>query len=274
MNLALPQAVAALGMLTTPGRKAVAQLALPTDLFMVTAHHGRCGQSLDLVVTLLRTRPQRFRSSMAGELAYALLTPAGLLALLRAPLEGAADDRLALARFCSPAELLTLHDTLLMATDGPSRLQHFARWIESRIRQRHGLSRQQQRVAEAAALIQRQPGTAQLADLRSQLHVSRRQLERDFRFWLGVSPAAYARLVRFQRAAAALAGGEGLSATAAAHAFTDQAHLSRAFRELSLLTPREFSRRAAAAHRPDAQMLAGRVVVVDAPASQAGPDAG
>jgi AraC-like DNA-binding protein len=271
----LPQSLAALGMLCTPGRAATAQLALPTDLFMVTAHRSQQGDAIDLAVTPLRTRPERFRSSMAGELAYALLTPAGVLALLRAPLKGTTDARLALAQFCSPAEFRALRDALLVAADGPGRLQHFARWIESRMRQRHGFGRQQQRLAEAATLIERQGGAADLRDLRAGLHVSRRQLERDFRDWLGVSPAAYARLVRFQLAAAALADGERLSAAAAAHAFTDQSHLSRAFRELSSLTPREFAGLAAAAARhPGRQALGGRIVVVAAPAGRVEPNTG
>lgn len=144
-------------------------------------------------------------------------------------------------------------------------MQLFGAWIESRIKQRHRFGAQQQRVAEAAMRIQRHPGPVDLAGLRSELMVSQRQLERNFRFWLGVSPAVYARTVRFQRAAMSLAGGEALSGTAAGHAYADQSHLNRAFRQLSSLTPREFARRSAGPQQHAARhALAGRVVVIDA----------
>lgn len=196
--------------------------------------------------------------------AAALLTPAGLLALLRAPLDGAADRRIALAQFCGAAEQRALQDALQAEADPQRRMTRFGAWIEGRIGQRHRFGAPQQRVAEAATLIQHDPGPPDLAALRRGLRVSQRQLERDFRFWLGVSPAAYARLVRFQRAAMALAGGLAPSHAAADHAFTDQSHLHRAFRRFSALTPREFSHLAASRHA-ERQSLAGRVVVLDAP---------
>jgi AraC-like DNA-binding protein len=275
MNGSLPSHLAALGWLPTPGGESRAQLALPTDLFLVTVHCGDGSRApggsppaLELAVTLLRTRPEQFRSRVAGDLAYALLTPAGLLWLLRAPLHGAADRRLPLARFCSPVELHALRDALLDEADPAARMRLFGAWIEGRIKQRHRFGVQQQRVAEAAALIQGHHGPLDLAALRGGLLVSQRQLERDFRFWLGVSPAVYARIVRFQRAAMSLAGGEALSDAAAGHAYADQSHLNRAFRQLSSLTPREFAHVASQPRRhAERRALAGRVVLVDAPAA-------
>jgi AraC-like DNA-binding protein len=269
----LPSHVAALGWLSTSGRGSRALLAVPTDLFMLTVHCGdgtpdrdRPEPAAELVVTLLRTRSERFRSREAGELAFALLTPAGLLALLRAPLEGASDRRIPLTRFCRPTELRALRDGLRGETDPALRMRLFGAWIEGRINQRHSLGTQQQRVAEAAALIRRCPGPLDLGGVRSDVFVSQRQLERDFRYWLGVSPAVYARIVRFQRAAMALAEGQALSDTAAGHAFADQSHLNRSFRQLSSLTPREFAQQAARPRQPDdRRALAGRVVVVEAP---------
>lgn len=269
MSLGLPLHVAALGCLATPGRGSRPQLALPTDLFMVTVHCAvpPAGErdALEMTVTLLRTRPERFRSRSPGELAFALLTPAGLLDVLRAPLAGATDARLPLARFCTQAELRGLRDGLLDAPDAAARMQFFAAWIEDRIRRRHRFGRPQQRVAEAAVWIQRHAGPADLSRMRGDLHVSQRQLERDFRLWLGVSPAVYARLVRFQRAAMDLAAGAAPGEAAAAHAFFDQPHLTRTFRQLSALTPREFARAAAGEHPAQRRALAGRVVVLEAP---------
>jgi AraC-like DNA-binding protein len=269
----LPPNLAALGWLATPGRQADPHLALPTDLFMVTVHRSRpcaprsdADDALDLAVTLLRTRPERFRSSAAGELAYALLTPAGLVALLRAPLDGQTDRRLQLAQYCSPAELRDLRGKLLAAPAAAARTLVFGAWIEARLNQRHRLGWQQQRVAEAATRIQHAPGNVTLDVIRRELNVSPRQLERDFRLWLGISPAGYSRVARFQRAAAALASGQSLSHVAAQVEFADQAHLSRGFRQLSSLSPRQFvSAISRPISRADQRQLAGRWILVDAP---------
>lgn len=267
--------LAAIGWVPTGRHAQAAQLALPTDLFMVTAHCGAAAvdgggacmpPQLEMSVTLLRTRPERFFSKDPGQLAFALLTPAGLLALLRAPLQGATDQRMSLARFCDAAQLRTLRDALCNAGDASERMQRFAAWIEGRIRQRHLLGVSQQRVAQAASLMQRSDSPLLLSPLHAQLQVSQRQLERDFRFWLGVSPAGYSRLVRFQRAASAIAEGEALGQAAAGHAFADQSHMNRSFRQLSSMTPREFVRLAATPHRnAERRSLAGRVVLLEAP---------
>lgn len=269
MTAATPPLVAALGWLPTAGPRGQPQLALPTDLYMVTLHcgedaRGGAAPGMELAVTLLRTRPERFRSRSAGTLVFALLTPAGLLAFLRAPLEGLADRRLPLAAFCSADELRRLRDALLASPDPALRMQLFAGWIERRVAQRHRYGVAQQRLAEAAALIQDLQGPLDLAGVRRELRVSPRQLERDFRAWLGVSPATYARTVRFQRAAWLLAGGGALADTAAALAFADQPHLTRTIRQLSSLTPRAFARAAASCRAPGSRLLAGRVIVVDA----------
>jgi hypothetical protein len=119
------QPMAALGWLPTSGPGAQPLLALPSDLFMVTVHCGggakpgdaQAEATMDVAVTLLRTRSERFSSRSAGELAFALLTPAGLLALLRAPLEGATNRRMSLGHYCRPGELSALRTALLDETD-------------------------------------------------------------------------------------------------------------------------------------------------------------
>ncbi|MDR6536158.1 hypothetical protein [Variovorax soli] len=64
---------------------------------------------------------------------------------------------------------------------------------------------QAERVAAATSL----PEAPELSvdELARQHRVSRRELERDFRRWLGIAPAGCARLVRFQCAARAIADG-------------------------------------------------------------------
>jgi AraC-like DNA-binding protein len=268
------QPMAALGWLPTSGRGGQPLLALPSDLFMVTVHCGggakpgdaQAEATMDVAVTLLRTRSERFSSRSAGELAFALLTPAGLLALLRAPLEGVTNRRMSLGHYCRPGELSALRTALLDETDPGLRVRKLGAWIEERSRSRYRWAAQQQRVAEAAASIQHSEHGLNLEALRRALRVSPRQLERDFRHWLGVSPAAYGHIVRFQRAAMALASGSTPSETAAAHGYADQSHLSRAFRQLSSLTPRELARQAASPRRQaERQAVAGRLVVLELP---------
>jgi AraC-like DNA-binding protein len=276
------QHLAALAWLDVQALQGREHLALPTDLFVVSV----CGAApepglgsgpastgeLQVVVSMLRTRPARCEVA-AGEpgagadrLLLALLTPAGLIRVLRAPLDGLTDRRLPLAHFCGLAEERRLREALLGAVDVHERLRRLGHWVESRAQQRQGLRAAQRRTARAAGLLL-QPGAAVgLPALARQLGVTQRQLERDFRRWLGVSPALYARVVRFQRAAALVcAGGRFLDAVFE-HGYADQSHLNRSFKALSGLTPGELAALASPPHRADERAaLAGRVWMVDAP---------
>ncbi len=265
--------VAALGCLVTAGPRE--HLALPSDLYMLTVHRAAGSAALDIAVTLLRTRAERFRSQGGSQLAFALLTPRGLLALLRTPLQGRADGRVWLDALCTAAELRRLRGLLLRGAGLGERLFGFARWLEERIKRRHGLGPAQARVAEAAASLHHATDAApDWAALRARLGLSRRQVERDFSTWLGVSPHGYARLLRFQRTAQMLAQGltqgQGLVEAANANCFFDQAHMNRSFQGYATLTPRELAAAAAFPQRRlEQRALAGRVLLVDAPAATA-----
>ena len=120
-------------------------------------------------------------------------------------------------------------------------------------------------MADATVWLQREAGAFDGAALGESLAVSTRQLERDFRTWLGLSPAAYVRLVRFQRVARAVVDGAPLADIASMH-YCDQPHLNRRFREFSALTPRAFAQLARQPQRRAEQhALAGRVFLLDAP---------
>lgn len=255
--------------------------ALPSDLFVVTVYCDDgllCGQAeegrdLEVVVSALRTRPAEFRSTGDGELAVALLTPLGLLQAFRTPLEGLTDCRLPLAYFCGWNEQRRLRDTLSATATPEDRLQHLSAWIERRIADTRHLAGPPRRVAEAAMTLYAARGepmaTQEVAD---RLAVGRRQLERDFRRWLGVSPGNYTRLVRFQRAAASVLEGRELMHVAADHGYADQPHMTRAFRETAGVTPGEIAawgREAGGAALGRA--LAGRVLMVQAEPAPAAP---
>jgi AraC-like DNA-binding protein len=248
-------------------------LSMPFDMFMLTAY---CDEGLlcleegeqaglEVVVTALRSKPGRFVSLGSGELAMALLTPEGLLRLLRAPLRGLLDRRVPLDHFCSHQAQRALRARLMSASGPQERLARFGRWIESRVLGTRSLSLPESRVTQATNALRSEWLPAGGIDhLAASLAVTRRQLERDFDQWLGTSPVAYARLVRFQRAAAAIAQGEPLAAVASDGGFTDQAHLTHVVRSLSSLTPRQLRDDATKPGRAFARSaFAGRLLMID-----------
>jgi AraC-like DNA-binding protein len=70
--------------------------------------------------------------------------------------------------------------------------------------------------------------------------VSRRQLERNFAHWIGTSPRHLAQVARLQSVSRHARSGGGLADVAAASGYADQAHMTRAVRQLTGLTPRQF----------------------------------
>jgi len=253
-------------------------LGLPSDLYLLTVYCGdtlicrEAGEeaALDVSVHSLRTRPGSFRSLGHGHMAVALLTPAGLLTVLRAPLEGIADRRVPLEYFCGRAEQRRLHAMLMDAGTTDDRMQAFGRWIEDRLQARRSLSLAESRVSQATAALQLPADSAppDIPRLAAMLAVTRRQLERDFHKWIGVPPAGYARLVRFQSAAGALARGARILDVAMDCGFADQSHLTRVVRELASVTPRELCLDAAKPGRASARaLMAGRVLTLAGHAS-------
>jgi AraC-like DNA-binding protein len=257
--------IAALGSLGTPVDGKVEHMALPVDLYMLTAHFAHDGGQLEIAVTALRTRAERFRSRAAGQLAFALLKPRGMMLLTGLPLRGRTDCRLSLEEFCPTDEREQLRGSLMRCAGDQARVERFAQWMEHRLERRRALGVQQSRVASAAEwLHHRSSGPVHWPSLCDGIGTSRRQLERDFDYWLGISPAGFDRLVRFQRAAQAMVTGERLVDAAHGHHFYDQPHLTRTCKTLTSLTPRQL---AAAATRPqrrlEQQALCGRILVVD-----------
>lgn len=83
---------------------------------------------------------------------------------------------------------------------------------------------------------------APIQDLADEQHVSRRQLERDFERWLGVSPRHLAQVAQVQGVARSIFAGATLADAAAARGFSDQSHMSRVVKQLTGVTPRHFAR--------------------------------
>ncbi|WP_343800810.1 helix-turn-helix domain-containing protein [Marinobacterium maritimum] len=71
--------------------------------------------------------------------------------------------------------------------------------------------------------------------------LSQRQIERHFRSWLGMTPKHYQRILRIKQAICFLRGHKNanLADVAYAFGFSDQAHMTREFRTIARITPRQ-----------------------------------
>jgi len=84
-------------------------------------------------------------------------------------------------------------------------------------------------------------GQARVAEVAERLGWSPRQLEREFRSGVGLSPKAFARIIRFQNLLRLVGEGTLREWTRLAHegGYADQPHMVREFREFSGQSPTE-----------------------------------
>jgi AraC-like DNA-binding protein len=187
------------------------------------------------------------------------LTPAGALALLRdveayndavVPLDealGRDGTRLVerLADAPSWAARLDLLDASSFATREVPRLAPEVVWLRSQLVATQGQSR--------------------VEPLMDETGWSRRHVTARFRRQLGITPKAYARLLRFQHATALLmdaGAGRSLADVAMAAGYYDQSHLTRDFAALAGLTPGTYAADATAG--PEVRFLQDPEVVAPA----------
>ncbi|HSS22211.1 MAG TPA: helix-turn-helix domain-containing protein [Pyrinomonadaceae bacterium] len=97
------------------------------------------------------------------------------------------------------------------------------------------------RLEAAVAEVRRSRGQTRINDLAQRLDVSSRQLEREFRSGIGLSPKALARTIRFQNLLRLV--GEGVlrewAHVALESGYSDQPHMVREFREFAGQSPNE-----------------------------------
>jgi AraC-like DNA-binding protein len=194
-------------------------------------------------VTGIRQWVGRFTSPTAGCLAlFALLTPLGAVQLLNSRrLDAAPRIRAPLAHLLDLSMTRQLESHVLMAGDLPAKLAAFGTWLEQRGHQRGLQNRDALRAARAAMRLCAEP-TAAMERVADEQHVSRRQIERDFSRWLGVSPRHLSQVARVQGVARRAHAGASLADAAAEMGFADQSHMNRVVRQLTGVTPREFVR--------------------------------
>lgn len=97
-------------------------------------------------------------------------------------------------------------------------------------------------VARAWQLLLCTHGGTRVADVADQVGWSRRHLGQRFTAELGISPKEAARVFRFQHSRKLVTTGHRLADAAAIAGYSDQAHLSREWRELAGYSPTEYLR--------------------------------
>lgn len=275
--------VAALGWLDFDAGQGAMHANLASDLFIVTLHVAdspegihALGPDLHVVITPVGEQPRQYRVAGHSQIAVATLTVGGMLSLFKPALLGLADRPVSLAEVCGAARTRQLWTALQNCRSVSACVTVFGRWLEAGLLEAGPLSAADGRVARSALRLSGMALSGYDAHALARLEgVTRRQLERDFRHRLGLSPGAFSRVARFQRAAAAVATGAAFADSALEHGYADQAHLNRAFKAYSGLTPRALAVQGA---RPGRELLraglAGRVMLLDVPAATAATAAG
>jgi AraC-like DNA-binding protein len=270
--------VAALGWLDFDAGQGATHANLASDLFIVTlqvadtaAGIDGLGPHLHVVITPVSQQPRQYRVAGHSQIAVATLTVGGMLSLFKTDLLGLTDRPVPLAELCGEARTRALWMALQGCHSVSACVAAFGRWLEAGLLEAGPLSAADGRVARSALRLSSTSLTGYDAQALARLEgVTRRQLERDFRQRLGLSPGAFARVARFQRAAAAVASGAAIADSALEHGYADQAHLNRAFKAYSGMTPRALALQGA---RPGRELLraglAGRVILLDVPTASA-----
>jgi AraC-like DNA-binding protein len=102
--------------------------------------------------------------------------------------------------------------------------------LEQHVRQASRAQTRLDALERAVAAVERHAGDVRVAQLVEQVCLGRRQLERQFRQAVGLTPKQFCRAVRFQHVLARLRDGQtNRAALAAEFGFTDQSHLRRDF---------------------------------------------
>ena len=94
----------------------------------------------------------------------------------------------------------------------------------------------------ALSRLQQSKGALSLKALQEDIRLSERGLERKFKQWVGISPKVFSRVCRFQAALHQLRTGNyhKLSDIAFDHAYADQSHFIRSFREFTGFSPYQY----------------------------------
>lgn len=194
------------------------------------------GQTLGFAVLQLQ-RSGHFSAAMSGRCAAfgVSFRPMGLRRFLRTPISEFSQPSLSLSEVWG-AHAADLTERLAQAPTNPARFK----LMESVLWQRlHDPERLHDHIAHAVCLLSDPFTVRRIADLASALGLRERQFLQAFREETGMTPKAFARVMRLNGALQLLrrkVHARGTDVAAMCNYF-DQAHLVREFRELTGMTP-------------------------------------
>ena len=179
------------------------------------------------------TRPMRIAPTGAVDVVGIRFEPHGAPLGLGLPSEELVDRALPLAEVAA----VRAGDWMerLAASDWRSRVLMLERELQGLV----DVRRSDPLVEAASRIIGRSGGRVTVDRLSRELGVRPRRLERRFRAHVGIAPKKLCRITRFQHLLGELASGT-LAGAAVRCGFTDQAHLTRDFRDFAGMTPAAF----------------------------------
>ena len=159
------------------------------------------------------------------------LTPIGARMLLGLPMGELAGQTVALGDVLGGGDL---GERLAELPDWPARFAAFDAFLLGRLRD---AAAPRPDVAHAWARLERSHGGVAIGALCRELGCSGRHLSARFGEEVGMAPKAFARVLRFERAAALLARGVAPAEVSATCGFADQSHLNRDVRAFAGRSP-------------------------------------
>jgi AraC-like DNA-binding protein len=121
-------------------------------------------------------------------------------------------------------------------------LAKLRRWVDARLAACGGRVAPV-RVQEAIALLARGSGASHVAKVAHAVGMTERSLRRELTLWSGLAPKSLGRILRMQRALAAIRAGRApLALIALDTGYADQAHMTRELKALTGFTPAQVAR--------------------------------
>jgi AraC-like DNA-binding protein len=212
------------------------KLSQGSDPLMHAQEAGLLPESCTYRRELLRYQPSGNCRSL-----LALLTPEGAIALGRGSAMPAGEPRQPLVHLIDRVSLAKLESKLATTPDVSEQLERFGTWLEARLVEHVNVPWQARRVARIASSMFAAP-VLNIERLAATEQVSKRQLERDFRYWLNATPKQTTMIARVQSAARLGLQGAMMTEVAQRLGFSDQPHLNRTVRSVLGVTPMQMSR--------------------------------
>ena len=217
-----------------------------------------------------RSSAYRKDASFAVDSVGAMIEPGACAALLGIPGSEASETHLSLADVWGSSDERRLRERLEECRTLDARLVLFESLLLERVRRASCIHPM---VSQSVHALGASPET-RIADLVARSGYSHRVFVRRFREATGFGPKTYARVLRFQRAVAAVSSSTGGDDARLALdlGYADQAHFCREFREISGLRPAEYRAAAPSAmnHVPRGPAVPGREGQIRSIAARAG----